>query len=131
MIEKILVPTDGSDLSKKAAKKAIELAKGLDAEIIVTNIMDQKATIPYDEQEKRAHEYVQEIIDMAVAEDVKTSSMIIFGSPNYDIMTVTLKSEADMIVIGTHGNTGLKSSILGSFAQATLKNVDLPILLVK
>ncbi|OED30036.1 universal stress protein [Methanosphaera sp. WGK6] len=130
MFNKILVPTDGSELSKKAAIEAIDLAKNLDSTIVVTHIMDQKVPLAYEEQEARANKYINEIIDLAVEEDVKVESMILFGSPEFDIEKVARKSEADVIVMGSRG-TGLKSKLLGSFTQATLKHVDLPIIIIK
>ena len=59
---------------------------------------------------------------------------------NYQILTqcmvqsinkLTRKSEADSIILGTHGKTGLKSTLLGSFAQNVIKTIDLPITLIK
>ncbi len=131
MFKKILVPIDGSEISKKATKKAVELAKDLDATIMIANIMDQHIPIAYEEQEAKANEYIQEMVDYAINEDVKVESMILFGSPEYDIATIARKSEADLIVMGTHGKTGLTAKLLGSFSQATLKHVDLPIMLIK
>lgn len=131
MFKNILVPVDGSEISKKAANKAIELAQGLNATVTVTNIMDQKLAVPYEQQEANAHEIVNEIVEIGLDKNVDMKSMIIFGSPKYDIIKIALKSEADLIVMGTHGKTGLKAQILGSFAQATLKNVNLPIMLIK
>ncbi|WP_455646139.1 universal stress protein [Methanosphaera sp.] len=130
MFNRILVPTDGSELSKKAAKEAIELAKNLDSTIIVTHIMDQKVPLSYEEQEDRANKYIKEIIDLAIEDDVKAESMLLFGSPEFDIEKVARKSEADVIVMGSRGS-GLKSKLLGSFTQATLKHVDLPIIIIK
>ena len=131
MFEKILVPTDGSELSKKAGFEAVKIAKKLDGKVIVTHIIDQSLTKPYDVLENQAREYIQVIIDYALENEVKCESMIIFGSPKYDIVKLTRKSEADSIILGTHGKTGLKSTLLGSFAQNVIKTIDLPITLIK
>lgn len=131
MFEKILIPTDGSELSKKAGIEAVHLAKKTGGKVIVTHIIDQSLTKPYDVLENRAKEFIQTIIDYAVENDVECESMIIFGSPKYDIVKLTRKSEADCIMLGTHGQTGLKSKLLGSFAQNVIKTIDLPIILIK
>lgn len=131
MFEKILVPTDGSELSKKAGFEAVKIAKKLDGKVIVTHIIDQSLTKPYDVLENQAREYIQVIIDYALENEVNCESMIIFGSPKYDIVKLTRKSEADSIILGTHGKTGLKSTLLGSFAQNVIKTIDLPITLIK
>lgn len=131
MFKRILLPIDGSQISKKAAKKAITLAKELEATLIVTNIMDQSKSMTYSNQEDESKQFIKEIVDLSKENDVKVESMVLFGSPVYDIVTIARKSEADMIVMGTQGNNPTQSQILGSFAYATLKNVDLPILLIK
>lgn len=131
MFEKILIPTDGSELSKKAGIEAVHLAKKIGGKVIVTHIIDQSLTKPYEVLENQAKEYIQTVIDYAVENDVACESMIIFGSPKYDIVKLTRKSEADCIMLGTHGQTGLKSKLLGSFAQNVIKTIDLPIILIK
>lgn len=131
MFEKILVPTDGSELAKKAGYEAVKIAKKVGGKVIVTHIIDQSLTKPYDVLERQGQEYIQVIIDYALENDVICESMIIFGSPKYDIVNLTRKSEADSIILGTHGKTGIKSTLLGSFAQNVIKTIDLPITLIK
>lgn len=131
MYERILVPIDGSQLAKKAGFEAVQLAKKIGATLIVTNIIDQQETKPYEELENNAKEYIKEIVDNALENNVKCESQIIYGSPKYDIMTLTRKSEADCVMLGTHGKTGLSSTLLGSFAQNVIKNINLPIILIK
>lgn len=130
MFEKILIPTDGSELATKAGHEAVNLAKKTGGKVIVTHIIDQRLTKPYEVLENKAREYIQLIIDYAIENDVQCESMIIFGSPKYDILKLTMKSEADCVMLGTHG-TGISSHLLGSFAQNVIKNVDLPIILIK
>lgn len=130
MFEKILVPTDGSELAKKAGFEAVQLAKKVNGKVIVTHIIDQKIPKPYTEMEDKAKEYLKVIIDNALENDVQCESMIIFGSPKYDIVTLTRKSEADSIMLGTRG-TGLTTALLGSFTQNVIKTIDLPIILIK
>lgn len=131
MFKRILVPVDGSKLSKKASNYAIELAKKLGSTVIITNIMSQMSEMSYEEQEIQSKEFIKEIVDNAVKENVKVESMTLFGSPTHDIVTIARKSEADLIVMGTHGMTSSNSKLMGSFAKSTLEFVDLPILLIK
>ncbi len=130
MIENILLPVDGSDASKNAIEKTVEIAKQLDATVIVTNIMDQENTLTYDEIESDANKILNEAADILVDNGVKTRTMIIFGSPEFDIVTVARKSEADMIIMGQTGS-GMSTDIIGSFNKATLKHVKLPVMLIK
>lgn len=131
MFEKILVPTDGSELAKKAGFEAVKVAKKLDGKVIVTHIIDQSITKPYEVLENNGREYIKVIVDYALENEVKCESMIIFGSPKYDIVKLTRKSEADCIMLGTRGQTGLTTTLLGSFAQNVIKTIDLPIILIK
>lgn len=131
MFEKILVPTDGSELANKAGIEAVKLAKKVGGKVIVTHIIDQTLTKPYEELENNAQEYLQIIINYAIENGVKCESMTIYGSPKYDIVTLARKSEADSIMLGTHGKTGITSSLMGSFAQNVIKTIDLPIILIK
>lgn len=131
MFEKILVPTDGSKLAEKAGFEAVQLAKKTCGKVIVTHIIDQNITRPYDELEDEGQIYVKTIVDNALDNNVQCESQIIYGSPKYDIMTLTRKSEADSIMLGSHGKTGLTSTLLGSFTQNVIKNIDLPIIIIK
>lgn len=131
MFEKILVPTDGSKLAEKAGFEAVQLAKKTGGKIIVTHIIDQRITRPYEELEEKGQEYIKIIVDNAIENNVRCESQIIFGSPKYDIMTLTRKSEADCIMLGSRGQTGLTSTLLGSFTKNVIKNIDLPIIIIK
>ncbi|MDO5821732.1 universal stress protein [Methanosphaera sp.] len=130
MFKRILLPIDGSENSKKAADKAIELAKELNSTIIVTNIMDQSVDLSYNEQEVKSNEFIKKIVDLILKNNINVESMVLFGSPTYDIVTIARKSESDSIIMGKQGINYSNSRVIGSFTEATLKNVDLPIILI-
>ena len=130
MYDRILVPTDGSNYSKKAGSQAIELAKKTNGTVIVTNIIDQLSEESYEVLEDSAKKYIQEIIDEAIKNDVKCESMIIYGSPEFDIMTLTRKSEANCIMIHTHGKDN-SLELTGSFTKNVIDKINLPIILIK
>ncbi len=130
MIKNILLPLDGSSTSKKAIDTAVELAGQLGATVIVTHIMNQDNDKPYDEVESEANDILNEAVNILVDNGIDTKTMILFGSPEFDIVTVARKSEADMIIMGQTG-IGNSSDIIGSFNKATLKHVKLPVMLVK
>ena len=130
MFKRILLPIDGSENSKKAADKAIELAKELNSTIIVTNIMDQSVDLSYNEQVAKSNEFIKKIVDLILKNNINVESMVLFGSPMYDIVTIARKSEADSIIMGKQGINYSNSRVIGSFTEATLKNVDLPIILI-
>lgn len=131
MYERILVLTDGSEYSQRAGRQAVDLAEKLDATVVVTHIIDQRLPISFDILEDRGKGYINEIRNYANEKEVKSEDLLIYGSPKNDVMIISRKSEVDIIVMGTKGATGIKSVVLGSFAQFVLKKIDLPILLIK
>lgn len=58
-------------------------------------------------------------------------SILIVGSPTNDMAKITEKADADMVVMSTHGKTGLEKLIMGSVAESALKKIQVPVLLVK
>lgn len=130
MFEKILVPIDGSEISKKAVSKAVEMAKELGSTIVVANIMDQKNTFSFDDQDDESRDYVSEMVEFIKGEDVAVESMILFGSPEFDIEKVARKSEADVMLLGCNVKENLDDPI-GSFTKASIRHVKLPIILIK
>jgi len=131
MYKRILIPVDGSEISKKAGYNAILLAKQLNATVIVTHIADQKSSISYEEFQSRGQEYINEIRNYATENNVESEEVLIYGSPKNDIRIIAKKSQIDLIVLGTHGTSGLNSTTMGSFTEFVVKNIDLPVMLIK
>lgn len=57
--------------------------------------------------------------------------VLIVGNPTHDMAKIVEKTGADMVVIGTHGKSGLQKLLMGSVAENTIKTVKIPVLLVK
>jgi len=57
--------------------------------------------------------------------------VLIVGSPIHDMEKIVKKTKSDLVIIGTHGKTGIEKFILGSVAESSLKTVKVPVLLVK
>lgn len=129
MYERILVTVDGSEESKNAGFKAVDLAKQLDATVIVTHIINQRLSNTLDDLEDKGKEYINTIREYATSQSVQSEDLLIYGSPKNDILIIARKSEADMIVMSAHGNTKDKSTSMGKFTEFVLKNIDLPLLL--
>ena len=130
MYKRILVTVDGSEESEKAGFKAVDLAKELNATVVVTHIIDQRLSFTIDDLEDKGKEYINNVREYADKEEVKSEDLLIYGSPKNDIMIIARKSEADLIVMSKHGNTKNKSTPMGKFTEFVLKNIDLPLLLL-
>ena len=129
MYDRILVLTDGSDDATKAGIEAVDLAKKLDATVVITYIFDQRlSTIA--NQEEEGQTFIDAIKDYAIKENVKAEDLLIYGSRKNDVMIIARKSDADLIVMARHVNTKNKTTLMGEFSEFVVKNIKLPVLLI-
>ena len=135
----ILVPFDGSEYSQKAFEKGLEIAEKFESKLIVLTVLQSK--IP--DTAGISLERLQEIQDVATkmlkkleekanSKNVKLTIKIIHNPSSSDgIVTFADKNNIDLIVMGSHGRTGLKKIVLGSVANGVLANSKCPILITK
>ena len=135
----ILVPTDFSEHSTRALDYAVELAHKLDAKVHVLNVMGlQFAEYPIAITSAMVDDLMEinrkTVADLIAARASKAS----FAPPTFEVGDVRVAIEtavrdlgADLIVMGTHGRTGLKRLVLGSVAEAVARCVTCPVLLVR
>lgn len=137
MYDAILVPTDGSDGSTAAADHALELAQQYDATLHVLYVLDTRmnpVSSGMDEAEIEAmladsdEHPTQGLLEMAAAADVPAEEAIRPGIPHEVIRDYATEAGIDLIVMGTHGRTGLKRTLLGSVTERVLRTVDVPVL---
>lgn len=141
MYKKILVPLDGSELAKKALEHAEELAKTYGAEIILFQViplmpiygaLEFVTPVVVDEKQREAAE-----MDLTkLAEEMKTrghkvTSMVRVGQQvAAEIIDFAKESGVDLIVMCTHGYSGITLWALGSVARKVLTRAETPILLI-
>ncbi len=136
---RILIPTDGSEYTKEAIKKGLELAKVLDAEVTALYVVDQTSFINFpmdstivsvytllEKEGKDAIDYVQSE-GAKLGLDVKIR--IEEGSPPRKIMEASKRF--DLIVMGTLGRTGVSKLLLGSVAEKVVRFAECPVLVVR
>jgi nucleotide-binding universal stress UspA family protein len=148
MISNILVPTDGSMAAQKAARYAIDLAKQLKCSIIVLSVIDNRSlmaqtisaqenvrhiTEPIEDYLREAAEaYAREIKEICDENDVRSKILVTSGHPAEEITIEAERSNADLIVIGSHGRSALKAAFLGSVTYSIIhKETKVPVLVVK
>ena len=148
MISKILVPTDGSKTARKAVRYAVDLAKQLNASVIVLCVVDNRSFIAQivpavdspthviepieDYLREAAKKYAEEIEKLCDESGVKSETVITTGHPVEDIVKVAKKSKVDLIVMGSHGRSALAASVLGSVAYGVIHNqTKFPVLIVR
>jgi nucleotide-binding universal stress UspA family protein len=148
MISNILVPTDGSKTAQKAARYAIDLAKQLKCSITVLSIIDNRSlmaqTIPARENARHiiepiedylreaAEEYASEIKKLCDENGVRSKILVTSGHPAEEITREAENSNADLIVMGSHGRSALAAAFLGSVTYGIIhKETKIPVLVVR
>ncbi len=141
-ISTIAVAVDFSDNSDAAVDTAIELAKGLGAEIHVVHSFDLRVPMitayevaipePYIEQSREAAAAkLARVVDTVRMAGIKVGSQLVGAPPPSAIVDAADRVGADLIVMGTRGNTGLKHLFLGSVAEQTLRLAHCAVMTVK
>jgi len=138
--QKIVIALDGSECSKHAANVGIKLAKQLSASVTIVCVMDMSNAISstavngfIDNEMMKAFQDEAQMIVKEIADtnkDVDIKTQVIEGIPQNTINGVALNEKADMIIMGTHGRTGLKHMIMGSVAEYVIRHAEVPVLVV-
>lgn len=140
-IERILVPIDFSECSKKALQYALPLAKSHQAALtllyVVPHVYSQGeyggvdcARLEVSMKESGEKELAKLARD-EVPGDIKASTQVQIGSPAREIVETARSLAADLIVIATHGRTGLKHILLGSVAEHVVQRAPCPVFVVR
>ena len=131
MFERIMFPTDGSEYAARSEDIVMEMAKKFGSTVVAVNIIDDKLIYPFEVLEDEGKAILSHVSERGKNEAVTVEEVLIVGSPTHDMEKIVKKTEADVVVIATHGKTGLEKFILGSVAESALKTVKVPVLLVK
>jgi nucleotide-binding universal stress UspA family protein len=148
MISKLLVPTDGSRAAQKAAMYAVDLAKQLNASVIVLSVIDKRSfmgqTVPARETARHVIEpiedylreaaegYAGEVRKLCDKNGVKSKTVITAGHPVEDIVKEALRAKANLIIMGSHGKSALAAAVLGSVTYGVIhKETKIPVLIVR
>jgi nucleotide-binding universal stress UspA family protein len=140
-IKKILVPTDGSDYSKRAVEYAISVAKVYDAQIIFIYVVDEIVLDQFSKTAERAaiesdlkktgQRTVKYVINLADMAGVKATSKLVKGRPFEQIVNIAKSFEIDLIVMGTYGHRGAERILIGSVAERVIEYSPCPVLVIK
>lgn len=142
-IKKILVPIDFSDYSKSALKYAQEFSKFFDAEIILIYVvepmvyppdfsMGQIAIPTIDiELDKRAKEELEKLARNEIQPNTKFQIIIKTGKPFVEIIQTASELDVDLIIIATHGHSGVEHILFGSTAEKVVRKAPCPVLTLR
>ena len=121
----ILVATDGSKYSEAAASEAIGIAKRCGGSLTVISVASSDAEI------LSAEDYVKEVSELAEKEGLKTDGLAVKGIPYKAIVDASKRKRADLIVVGSHGRTGLERLLMGSVTERVIGHSESAVLVVK
>jgi nucleotide-binding universal stress UspA family protein len=137
MYDNVLVPTDGSDGSETAVEHAVELAKRYDAAFHtlyvvessgLSDALDEDVFASLEDAGRRA---VDAVVAQAEAADVETiEASVARGVPHEAILAYVDERDVDIVVMGTHGRSGLGQELLGSVTEKVVRTADVPVLTV-
>jgi nucleotide-binding universal stress UspA family protein len=140
MFEKILVATDGSEHSERAAKIGIEIAKlseGTVAAVYVADVSrnshlaDGLLLVSIRELLIAEGKEAVSVVEKAAKEaGVPVMSAVLEGNPGEEIADFAVKNGVSLIVMGSVGRTGLDKFLLGSVAEKVVRNSKVPVLTV-
>jgi nucleotide-binding universal stress UspA family protein len=140
-LQKILVPIDFSDCSRKALRYAIALAGQFTAQILCLHALE----IPYGTGEaavvleteafrKRMHEEAQKQMTVFIQEEAAPLSeecTIKLGTPYREIIQTADDKQIDLIILGTHGRSGVRHFLVGSTTERVVRHAHCPVLVVR
>jgi nucleotide-binding universal stress UspA family protein len=149
-IKTILVPIDFSESSHKAVLYGFSLAKQYRAKVILLSVIDDRifeetlmfadsTLLKYNEHDARESrkDIVKKKIDPIVEEmqrkfeGVKIKEEVCFGIVYEEIVKCAQEKEVDMIIMGSHGITGIKHSLIGGITEKVIRKAPCPVLTVK
>lgn len=138
MYDRILLPTDGSDGAKQAVEHAFNLTDTYGATIHILYVVDQRVIsgdmdigLLTDEFEQRGHDIVEDLVEQAENEGLTVRGSVIRGIPHQAILEYAGEQDIDLIVMSTHGRTGLDRYLIGSVAENILRVSDVPVLMTR
>lgn len=139
-LKKILVPVDFSDCSRKALQYALPFARQFNAKLVLLHVIEPFIPVPemtavnFDAIRKQTHQAAQEEIlalQKSIPAEVASEIVIREGSPHVEIALATKQLGVDLIIISTHGRTGLAHVFMGSTAERVVRHADCPVLTVR
>jgi universal stress protein A len=143
--KKILVPTDFSKFSDNALKQAYDIAKQYKAKIYLLHVIEVVQTCSVDyclddltvkALDEKSLEFSERMIQKQInkvfrSKDVEVISDVKKGTPYEEILKEQKSKKIDLIVIASHGRTGILSHLIGSIAEKVARGAECPVMLIR
>jgi nucleotide-binding universal stress UspA family protein len=138
--ENILIPTDGSKPAREAVTHALDLARTYDATLHALYVVDRGAYASrpgwtWDELqqvlEQNGETVLEDVQSRAAADGISVAAEITHGVPHQAIEEYCNQHGIDLVVMGTHGRSGISRRLIGSVTERVLRNSDGPVLTIR
>lgn len=141
--KKILYPTDFSRTAEAAARHALDLAVQNAARVHVLHVMDTRYTGPeyllglpdlqefLDELQEQVRAEMDRLTSRRRFQEARVTTAVVEGTPAHEILRYAVENKVDLIVMGTHGRSGLEHILLGSTAEKVVRQAPCPVLTVR
>jgi len=142
VIQRILAPTDFSSCAEKAFRYAAGFARTFDSEIVLLHVFDNRVInslynlrklspeVAREEMLKTAKKRMKKLMKVDFAKGLSLSAHYAEGFPPSVVQETAEELGADLIVMGTHGDTGLAQLLYGSTAEGVVRGAPCPVLTV-
>ena len=142
-IKKILVPIDFSDYSKNALKYAVNFSMQFKAEMILIYVIEPVIYPPdfsmgqialpsvNTEWDIKAKEELNKLAKSEIPSGIKVNTVLKTGKPFLEIIETASEEDVDLIIIATHGHTGVEHILFGSTAEKVVRKAPCPVLTLR
>ena len=142
-IKKVLVPIDFSDYSKAALRYAVNFAQMFNSEMILVYVVEPviyppdfsmgQIAIPSvnTEWDTKAKEELEKLAATEIPKNIKVTTTIKTGKPFLEIIDTASELDTDIIIIATHGHTGVEHILFGSTAEKVVRKAPCPVLTLR
>jgi nucleotide-binding universal stress UspA family protein len=142
-IKKVLVPIDFSDYSKSSLRYAVSFVKHFNAKLILIYVVEPiiyppdfsmgQIAIPTIglEMDKRAAEELDKLASKEIPANIEVKKKIKTGKPFVEIIETASEEDVDLIIIATHGHTGVEHILFGSTAEKVIRKAPCPVLTLR
>jgi universal stress protein A len=138
---RILVAIDFAESAEQALARAVELARSESAELIILHVYIDLPAYPevtagrveaiYEEQRRWVEDELERRARTARGQGLIVRPLVRTGSPAGTIARVAAEERADLVVVGTHGRSGIDRLVVGSVAERVVRHAPCPVLVVK
>ena len=144
MFRNILVPLDGSSRAERALPVAARIAQASGGTVVLLRVVSPSSEFDlypssdaltlqtmHDAHYVQAKNYLERIASVSGLKDVRTETNIIAGRPATTILSVVETHHIDLIILCSHGYTGMKRWVLGSVAERVAYHAPVPVLVLR